>query len=76
MKTVKVKIACFEGDVMMVLNYRKRPAEWEMCAVLQVSAHFDFQGDPHTQYEVITERKMDSGRGLRLTVGPDGIRSL
>ena len=79
---ITVTPAFLPGDVALVLNYRKRPPEWEACEVERVKATFSSTGKPSMSYEVKTERLVAGAyrpewlHPVRLTVGDDGIRPL
>jgi hypothetical protein len=79
---INVELKCIPGDKCIVLNYRRKPSDWEngKCSGVKVKIRND--GSYHVFYEVTLDRTSknksrlypDGGCPLFVTVGDDGIR--
>ena len=84
---ITVSIKAHEGDKVMALNYKMKPAEWEPATVQSVRVGIQRDGTYHVSYDVILDRKGKpkkgwsirsgdyeyDGRPLRLYVGNESI---
>jgi hypothetical protein len=64
-----------DGDVVLVLNYRKKPAEWERGEADDPVFYLGKHPSPGSwQYKVWLERLSATGRKISVTVGAYGIK--
>ena len=75
--SIQIELKAEVGDSVWVLNYRRRPAQWESGSVRNVNAGFRNQ-KARVSYEVVLDRKTKPDRWgfeslLLVTVGDDGI---
>jgi len=66
-----------DGDVVRVLNYRKKPAEWERGVARDPVFYLGNHPAPGSwHYTVWLDRKSATGRAISVTVGGDGVALL
>jgi hypothetical protein len=66
-------------DRVMVLNYRKKPAEWEPATVYHTTGKYDKKGSCRFTYDVVLDRqRMRRGMGVAywLYFGDDSIEKI
>lgn len=75
---IKTEVKAIPGQRVMVLNYRKRPHEWEEGEVRSTNIGVTNNGKIRNSYNVATIRQTRTkrqpwGRCIFLSVGDDGI---
>lgn len=72
--TKKLKVA--PDDQCIVLNYKKRPADWETGKVMDVQIHVNRNHHIHTHYRVKLDRLSNAGNMIIIHVGNAGIKAV